>query len=96
MRAVNDKHGVPQTDSSHNTETVRTFHKNLYAQDNIDPDAQNKLFCKLKIKLTDAQKKTCEGEVTKEELRAALTLMDNNKSPGKAISLSNFTKKFRI
>ena len=73
---------------------MRSFYKDLYAKEEIDSEAQDRLFNKLKHKLTDSQKKTCEGKITKEELTDALKMMHNNKSPGEDGIPVEFYKTF--
>ena len=58
------------------------FYKTLYAKDNLDLQIQESLIDDLEFSLTEAERDSCEGEFTKEELFAALGGLQTGKSPG--------------
>ena len=70
------------------------FYKTLYAKDNLDLQIQESLIDDLEFSLTEAERDSCEGEFTKEELFAALGGLQTGKSPGSDGLPTEFYKVF--
>ena len=70
------------------------FYKQLFTAQPIDVQARDKFLNCAIPKLSDDARESCEGLITKEELRKALMAMENNKSPGFDGLTSNFYKHF--
>ena len=58
------------------------FYKVLYAKDNLDLQAQENLIDDLELSLSTSERDSCEGDLTKEELFAALGGLQTGKAPG--------------
>lgn len=58
------------------------FYKNLFTKDNLDLQVQTDLIDDLEFSLSDFDRESCEGEITKDELFLALKGLQTGKSPG--------------
>lgn len=69
---------------------THSFYTTLYTPEGTEEDAQRQIFAVDIPKLSKASKECCEGYITCQELRKALTEMNSGKSPG----LDGLTTKF--
>ena len=62
----------------------KSYYQNLYTKCPHLDDSQTYKFLNTSnvIKLNDTQKEKCEGPILKEEVKVAIKLMKNNKTPG--------------
>ena len=61
----------------------RNFFKELYSSRNVDPNIEKfSHFFNVDFQLPEEMTSTCEGEITLAECTKALSMMQNNKSPG--------------
>ena len=58
------------------------FYNSLYSQGQIDPQIQSDLLSKVSTTLEEHDKELCEGEMTLEELTAAVNSLAKHKTPG--------------
>lgn len=70
------------------------FYKVLYAKDNLDLQAHENLIDDLELSLSTAERDSCEGDLTKEELFAALGGLQTGKAPGSDGLPTEFYKAF--
>lgn len=73
---------------------TRNFYKTLYSAQPCDKTARDQFLSVDTPKLPDNARELCEGPITVEELKKALTSMENNKSPGIDGLSTNFYKHF--
>jgi len=57
------------------------FYKNLFSKDNLDLHVQESLIDDLEFTLSDYERVSCEGDLTKDELFVALGSLQTGKSP---------------
>ena len=73
---------------------TRVFYKKLYSAEPCDKKAQETFFNAPIPNLPEDACNSCEGELTEEELRKAVTAMELDKSPGIDGLTTNFYKHF--
>lgn len=73
---------------------TRNFYKTLYSAQPCDKTARDQFLSVDTPKLPVNARESCEGPITVEELKKALTSMENNKSPGIDGLSTNFYKHF--
>ena len=84
-----------ETSSRSDMESIHVdFDKNLYSKDNLDLLVGENLIDDLDLFLSDSERDSCEGELTKDELFAALEGLQAGKSPGSDGLPSEFYKAF--
>ena len=66
------------------------FYKKLYSAEVCGQEAQDGFLNDAIPRLPDDARDLCEGELTEEQLRKAVLLMENDKSPGIDGLTSNF------
>ena len=67
----------------------------MYSSRNVDPDSEEFIdFFNVNFQLTEEMASTCEGETTLAECTKALSMMQNNKSPGSDILTTEFYRAF--
>ena len=70
------------------------FYKNLFSKDNLDLHVQQSLIDDLEFTLSDSERVSCEGDLTKDELFMALGGLQTGKSPGSDGLPTEFYKAF--
>ena len=70
------------------------FYKDLYSAQVCEEDAQESFLSDGIPRLSADSRELCEGNITEEELRQAVTSMENDKSPGIDGLTTNFYKHF--
>ena len=73
---------------------TRAFYKKLYSAETCDENAQETFLNATIPNLPEDARNSCEGELTEEELRKAVTAMELDKSPGIDGLTTNFYKHF--
>ena len=73
---------------------TRAFYKKLYSAEPCDKNAHETFFNAAIPNLPEDACNSCEGELTEEELRKAVTAMELDKSPGIDGLTTNFYKHF--
>ena len=73
---------------------TRAFYKKLYSAEPCDENAQETFFNATIPNLPEDARNSCEGELTEEELRKAVTAMELDRSPGINGLTTNFYKHF--
>ena len=73
---------------------TRAFYKKLYSAEICDENAQETFLNATIPNLPEDARNLCEGELTEEELRKAVTAMELDKSPGIDGLTTNFYKHF--
>ena len=77
-----NSHGQ-ETSSQIDMESILVdFYKNLFSKDNLDLHVQESLIGDLEFTLSDIERVSCEGDLTKGELFVALGSLQTGKSPG--------------
>ena len=73
-----------------------TFFKELYSSRNVDPNSEEfSVSFNVDFQLTEEMASmTCEGEITLAECTKALSMMQNNKSPGSDGLTTEFYRAF--
>ena len=73
----------------------RNFFKELYFSRNVDPNnGELSDFFNVDFQLTEKMASTSEGEITSAECTKALSMMQNNKSPGSDGLTTEFYRAF--
>ena len=73
----------------------RNFFKELYSSRNVDPNSEEfSDFFNADFQLPEEMASTCEGEITLAECTKALSMMQNNKSPGSDGLRTEFYRAF--
>ena len=76
-----NSHGQ-ETSSQIDMESILVdFYKNLFSKDNLDLHVQESLIGDLEFTLSDIERVSCEGDLTKGELFVALGSLQTGKSP---------------
>ena len=70
------------------------FYKNLFSKDNLYLHVQQSLIDDLEFTLSDSERVSCEGDLTKDELFMALGGLQTGKSPGSDGLPTEFYKAF--
>ena len=70
------------------------FYKNLFSKDDLDLHVQQSLIDDLEFTLSDSERVSCEGDITKDELFMALGGLQTGKSPGSDGLLGGFGRCF--
>ena len=84
-----------ETSSQPDMESILVdFYKNLLSKDNLDLPVQQNLIDDLEFILTDSERVSCEGDLTKDELFMALGGLQTGKSPGSDSLPREFYKAF--
>ena len=76
-------------------EEVKSFYENMYAEKNVDIEKMKTMSKNIKVKLSEEEKISIEGNITEYECACALRDMKNNKSPGSDGITTEFFKIFR-
>ena len=85
-----------ETSSQTDMESILVdFYKNLFSKDNLDLHIQQSLIDDLEFTLSDSERVSCEGDLTKDELFMALGGLQTGKSPGSDGLPTEFYKAFR-
>ena len=93
MECLLDKEGKAVTSKEEVCRTAISFYKNLLTADPIDKHKLERLVNKnIHKKLSDEDRESIEGVITKEEILQAIKEMKNNRSPG----LDGFTREFYV
>ena len=73
----------------------RNFFKELHSARNADPKSEKfRDFFNVDFQLPEEMASTCEGEITLAECTKALSMMQNNKSPGSGGLTTEFYRAF--
>ena len=84
-----------ETSSQTDMESILVdFYKNLFSKDNLDLHVQQSLIDDLEFTLSDSERVSCEGDLTKDELFMALGGLQTGKSPGSDGLPTEFYKAF--
>ena len=84
-----------ETSSQTDMESILVdFYKNLFSKDNLDLHVQQSLIDDLEFTLSDSERVSCEGDLTKDELFMALGGLQTGKSPGSVGLPTEFYKAF--
>ena len=84
-----------ETSSQTDMESILVdFYKNLFSKDNLDLHVQQSLIDDLEFTLSDSERVSCEGDITKDELFMALGGLQTGKSPGSDGLPTEFYKAF--
>ena len=70
------------------------FYQNLVSKDDLDLHVQQSLIDDLELTLSDSERVSCEGDITKDELFMALGGLQTGKSPGSDGLPTEFYKAF--
>ena len=74
---------------------VGDFYEDLFKKEGIDKECLEKALDSMEAVLTEEGKAMCEGEITKEEIEAAIDGMGKNKSPGLDGLTAEFYHEFK-
>ena len=89
-----NSHGQ-ETSSQIDMESILVdFYKNLFSKDNLDLHVQESLIGDLEFTLSDSERVSCEGDLTKDELFLALGSLQTGKSLGSDGLPTEFYKAF--
>ena len=91
---IEDSSGNIVTETRDILRVQREYYQNLFTSEPVDIDMQNKFCSKLENKLTREQSNMLENELEFSEVRKAIQLMKNNRSPGPDGIPIEFYKKF--
>ena len=75
-------------------ETAHAFYQDLYTDEPVDTEMQDKLLDQLGNRLNNREKQTCEGPVTRLEIDTSIKKMNLNKSPGPDGLTTEFYRTF--
>ena len=70
------------------------FYKNLFSKDNLDLHVQQRLIDDLEFTLSDSERVSCEGDLTKDELFVALGVFRLGNRPALTAYQQNFIRLF--
>ena len=79
---LNSSTGILLSDSKDIRKEMNNFYWDLLSEEEVDMEAQNWLLDQLSMSLDDQEQSSCEGLLTVEECREALSGMNTGKSPG--------------
>ena len=82
MTELNSSTGILLSDSRDIRKEMNNFYQGLFSEEEVDIEAQNWLLDQLSMSLDGQEETFCEGLLTVEECREALSGMDTGKSPG--------------
>ncbi len=82
ITGLKDSEGTLKKDTQGILNTAVNFYEELYKSGEVDLEAQEKFIDSLKLKLSEEDKESCEGRMSKEEVLSAIKSFKNNKSPG--------------
>ena len=78
-----DHNGTRMNDPKEIPKEERNFFKEMYSSRNVDTNSEEfSDFCNVHFQLLEEMASSCEGEITLVECTKALSMMQNNKSPG--------------
>ena len=82
MTCLNSSSGVLLSDSRDIRAEMNNFYQDLFSEEEVDLEAQDWLLGQLSMCLDEQEQNSCEGLLTVDECREALSGMDTGKSPG--------------
>ena len=82
MTELNSGTGILLSDSRDIRKEMNSFYQDLFAEEEVDMEAQNWLLDQLSMSLNGQEQTSCEGLLTVEECREALNGMNTGRSPG--------------
>lgn len=74
---------------------VHSFYRDLFTQRGVNEEDERFLLNKIKIKVSEEDKKMCDGIITEKEIESAIMQLSNGKSPGTDGLTSEFYKVFK-
>ena len=90
-----DHNGTRINDPKEILKEERDFFKELYSARNVDPNSEEfSDFFNVDFQLPEEMTSTCEGEITLAECTRALSMIQNNKSPGSDGLTTEFYRAF--
>ena len=92
MTELKSSTGVLLTDSEDIRTEMNNFYQDLFSEEEVDLEAQDRLLNKLSMSLNEQEQTSCEGLLTAEECPEALNGMDTRKSP----SIDGLMAKFYL
>ena len=82
MTVLNSSSGVLLSDSGDIRAEMNNFYQDLFSEEEVDLEAQDWFLDQLSMCLDEQEQNSCEGLLTVDECREALSGMDTRKSPG--------------
>ena len=82
MTELNSSTRILLSDSRDISKEMNNFYRDLFFEEEVDMEAQNWLLDQLSMSLNDQEQTSCEGLLTVEECREALSGMNTGKSSG--------------
>ena len=92
MTELKSHSGELLSDSKDIRKEMNDFYQDLFSEEEVDLEAQDRLLDQLSMSLDEQEQASCEGLLTTEECREALNGMDTRKYPG----IDGLTAEFYI
>lgn len=82
IKELENEEGKKVTDYVEIIEVVQSFYKNLFKKEKVKQECVDEVLNTVSASLTDVERNMCEGDISIEEIKAAIKQTKPNKSPG--------------